>query len=256
MAVRLGWRLDITTGHVTLAAICGQVKSPGARYSDEVQWLDLSATPGYIRTASANGRRCYICNVCFHWLRWFSHDLRQQTENETLGHLNITMPTYSMWIAIIKIVSWPSYIYTLQWHHNGRGNVSNHQPHDCLLTRLLRRRSRKTSKLCVTGLCVGNSPGTGEIPAQMASNAENVSMNGNPILGKVVILKKASVHVVSSLSPTAMTYDMRNDFVEVCVNGGWWFVHHRLWFVIDSGSLPDISEMIFCGYQFGSALAE
>ena len=33
-----------------------------------------------------------------------------------------------------------------------------------------------TSKLRVTGLCVGNSPGTGEFPAQMASNAENVSM--------------------------------------------------------------------------------
>ena len=35
---------------------------------------------------------------------------------------------------------------------------------------------RKKSKLRVTGLCVGNSPGTGEFPAQMASNAENVSI--------------------------------------------------------------------------------
>ena len=39
-----------------------------------------------------------------------------------------------------------------------------------------RRRSKKTSKLCVTGLCVGNSPVTGEFPAQRASNAENVSI--------------------------------------------------------------------------------
>ena len=30
--------------------------------------------------------------------------------------------------------------------------------------------------LRVTGLCVGNSPGTGEFPAQMVSNAENVSI--------------------------------------------------------------------------------
>ena len=30
----------------------------------------------------------------------------------------------------------------------------------------IRRRSKKTSKLRVTGLCVGNSPGTGEFPAQ------------------------------------------------------------------------------------------
>ena len=39
-----------------------------------------------------------------------------------------------------------------------------------------RRRSKKTSKLRVTGLCVGNLPVTGEFPAQRASNAENVSI--------------------------------------------------------------------------------
>ena len=60
-------------------------------------------------------------------------------------------------------------------HHNGHGGVSNHQPHDCLLTRLFRLRSKKTSKLRVIGLCVRNSPVTGEFPAQLASNAENVS---------------------------------------------------------------------------------
>ena len=69
-------------------------------------------------------------------------------------------------------IMWPS----LRWRHNGRDGVSNHQPHDCLLHRLFKRWSKKTSKLRVTGLCVGNSPGTGEFPAKMASNAENVSM--------------------------------------------------------------------------------
>ena len=34
----------------------------------------------------------------------------------------------------------------------------------------------KKSKLRVTGLCAVNSPVTGEFPAQMASNAENVSI--------------------------------------------------------------------------------
>ena len=48
---------------------------------------------------------------------------------------------------------------TLHWHHNGHDGVSNHQPHGCLLKRLFRRRSKKTSKLRVTGFCVGNSPG-------------------------------------------------------------------------------------------------
>ena len=46
---------------------------------------------------------------------------------------------------------------TLQWRHNERNGVSNHQPHDCILKRLFRRRSKKTSKLRVTGLCEGNS---------------------------------------------------------------------------------------------------
>ena len=38
------------------------------------------------------------------------------------------------------------------------------------------RRSKKTSKLRVTGLYAGNSPLTGEFPAQMVSNMENVSI--------------------------------------------------------------------------------
>ena len=63
---------------------------------------------------------------------------------------------------------------TLQWRHNEHDGVSNHQPHDCSLNRLLKCISKKTSKLRVTGLCEGNSPETGEFLAQRASNAENV----------------------------------------------------------------------------------
>ena len=48
------------------------------------------------------------------------------------------------------------YLFPLQWRHNERDRVSDHQPHDCLLNRLFRRRSTKTSKLRVTGLCAGN----------------------------------------------------------------------------------------------------
>ena len=76
------------------------------------------------------------------------------------------------------IVLWLNQLWrvSLWWRHNGHDSVSNNQPHDCLPNRLFRRRSKKTSKPRVTGLCVGNSPGTGEFPAQMASNAENVSI--------------------------------------------------------------------------------
>ena len=67
-------------------------------------------------------------------------------------------------------------VSVITWRHNGRGDVSNHQPRRCLRKRSFRRRSKKTTKLRVTGLCVRKSPVTGKFPAQRASNAENVSI--------------------------------------------------------------------------------
>ena len=78
-------------------------------------------------------------------------------------------------LKCLKVCKNVIYVCTLlQWGLYGRDSVSNHQPHDFLLNRLFRCRSKKTSKLGVTGLCAGISPGTGEFPAQMASNSENV----------------------------------------------------------------------------------
>ena len=65
-------------------------------------------------------------------------------------------------------------IIILQWRHNERDGVSNHQRHHCLFNRLFRRRLKKTSKLRVTGFCAGNSPVTGEFPTQRVSNAEKM----------------------------------------------------------------------------------
>ena len=65
---------------------------------------------------------------------------------------------------------------TLQWRHNEGGGVRNHQRLDCLHNCSFRWRSKKTSKLPVTGLCEGNSPVTGDFSAQRVSNAENVSV--------------------------------------------------------------------------------
>ena len=45
---------------------------------------------------------------------------------------------------------WVTVNSSSRWRHNGRDSVSNHQPHDCLINRLFRRRSMKISKLCVT----------------------------------------------------------------------------------------------------------
>ena len=57
---------------------------------------------------------------------------------------------------------------SLRWRHDEPNGVSNPQPRDCLLKCLFRCRSKKTSKLRVTGLCAENSPGTGEFSEQKA----------------------------------------------------------------------------------------
>ena len=57
---------------------------------------------------------------------------------------------------------------TLLWRHNMRHNGRHQKPDDCLFNLSFRRRSKKTSNLRVTGLCVGNSP------HKKASNMENI----------------------------------------------------------------------------------
>ena len=102
-------------------------------------------------------RRCFLCSVSMIL--------------ETLRTLLVLKPDYSEKTRLIPSVAMP-----LKWRHNERDSVSNHQPHEWLLNRLFRRRSKKTSKLRVTGLCAGNSPGTGDFPAQISSSTENVSI--------------------------------------------------------------------------------
>ena len=77
------------------------------------------------------------------------HDAFIYVFQECLGLIGVSWPT-----------SWhESQVSPLRWRQNGRDSVSNHQPRHCLRSLLFGRRSRKTSKLRVTGLCVGNSPG-------------------------------------------------------------------------------------------------
>ena len=66
-------------------------------------------------------------------------------------------PVHDM-LEVAQMISWIDWCPVF-WHL------------DCLLNRLLRRRSKQTSKLRVTCLCEGKSPVTGEFPTQKASNA-------------------------------------------------------------------------------------
>ena len=104
------------------------------------------------------------------------NDMR--TPKRTLGQL-ASLPMWGwLWVkqpaAVNKaqiVQGAPKGPRALQWRHNGYNGISNHQRLDCLLNRLFRRRSKKTSKLCEE-----NSPVTGEFPVQRASNTNNVSI--------------------------------------------------------------------------------
>ena len=55
-------------------------------------------------------------------------------------------------------------VYAIQWRHNERDGVLNHQPHDGLVNRLFKAQIEENIK----------APVTGEFQAQRASYAENV----------------------------------------------------------------------------------
>ena len=79
------------------------------------------------------------------------------------------------------------------------GTMTSHQPHDCLLICLFRRRSKKASKIRVTGLCEENSPVTGEFPAQRASNVEEfLSYHYNDVVMTTIASQITSLTVVYS----------------------------------------------------------
>ena len=106
-------------------------------------------------------------DICYKFGNWLS--LWTRCEKKNMITLIVTWKNGFF-------ITYPFMTNTLQWRHNEHDGVSNHQPLECLLSRLIGRRSKKTSKLRVTGLCAGNSPETGEFPARRATNAENVSI--------------------------------------------------------------------------------
>ena len=115
-------------------------------------------------TTSQTICNAYHCEI--HWRRYC--DISQNIYARFLLLFNL------LWLyhQPVEMHAMDLPIFSLQWRHNGRDGVSNHQPHDCLFNCSFRRKSKKTPKLRVTALCAGNSPVTGEFPTQMASNAE------------------------------------------------------------------------------------
>ena len=116
----------------------------------------------------------------------------------------------------------------LQWHHNKHDGVSNHQRLDCLLSRLFRRRSKKTSKLRITGLCEGNSPVTGEFPTQRTSNAENVSIWWRHRVTTCCILLKVALLLTMLDHFSSVSENKEGEMIGVNKNVTYFYPNHNI----------------------------
>ena len=100
--------------------------------------------------------------LCKYDVTWASCRLNSWSNRSFIQKLvhviNKNLFMLSAKFALMVICVWNSTVKILYYNDVIIDGVSNHQPRDCLLKRLFRRRSKKTSKLRVTGLCVGNSP--------------------------------------------------------------------------------------------------
>ena len=73
-----------------------------------------------------------------------------------LVKLTVDPPAHLYVICIFQnMFGYFCHFRVLQWRHNERDGVSNGRPHDCLPNRLFRRRTKKTSKLRITGPFLG-----------------------------------------------------------------------------------------------------
>ena len=77
------------------------------------------------------------------------------------------------WVTV-KIIRNTYSLIALQWHHNEHDDVSNHQPHRCLLKRLFKAQIKENIKAPRHWPLWGEFTGGRWIPTQRASNAENV----------------------------------------------------------------------------------
>ena len=140
-------------------------------------FLVISTTCTYVHRIHIDYNDGYSCEVLLHWVLYFTiksftskrlvqvhTHVKVSLENmithwtfETclgnLEQLNINFSFRHIWSNLSQISR------ALRWRHNGHDCISNHQPHHCLLNCLFGCRSKKTSKLRVTGLCADNSLG-------------------------------------------------------------------------------------------------
>ena len=123
-----------------------------------------------------------ICRTVLHWAQWHCCHLdkmRNDSDNWAISYGQTSFARFEFKISfgVSQSCIWidtilPTHVRFARCitscHHYGDvimgGIASQITSLDCLLNRLFRCRSKKTSKLRVTGLCAGNSPGPKNSP--------------------------------------------------------------------------------------------
>ena len=124
----------------------------------------------YTQCIPASSSRTKNCVIWIQWKRWNQAFRTSETGYNTIVQYPMLGFCGSTWVisgltsgSVKQFVIYPSlqaYLHTSsRWRHNEHDGVSNCQPHGCSLNRLYKCRSKKISKLRVTGLCAGTSPG-------------------------------------------------------------------------------------------------
>ena len=98
-------------------------------------------TSSISRTKSQSLKRSFLCSI--HWSQVLSWEWRCSWSSADRRCSNYN---------------------SLKWCHYECYGISNHGHLDALFNRLFRQRSKKTSKICVIGLCDGKPPVTGGTP--------------------------------------------------------------------------------------------
>ena len=123
-----------------------------------------------------------------------------------------------------------------QWRHNEGNGVSNHQRLDCLLNRLFTRRSKKTSKLRVTGLtkglwrgkCLHRMTSSWIFAGKMMSDCGSyVGLIVDGLIRKMSLVNHMRVNWVNTLGPRQNGYQFpddifkcifTNEYIYICIS--------------------------------------
>ena len=171
---------------VTLQIRCSRFwwsVSPGPRSLAAVVFTHNTITKSKPMNITCHTLIAGTQSIAFVWLNQFTYLFTMLNIMNKITHLGpfywhgfTLIPAWishhlpgKIWDAIVvyndpqryRVLLW----WPLEWRHYRHDGVSNHQPQDCLLNRLFWHRTKRTSKIRVSGLYAGNLPVTCEFPA-------------------------------------------------------------------------------------------